>query len=169
MKMDYQLIKVGSDKVDEVHQILSVCGLDMKARFSLEHWIPPYPLHLLQRDIGEKSVYLVRGSDQTLATFTIGTDPEGYGDVSVWRFPMDKAVYVNHLAVRPEFQGKGIGTWCMMQCEKIAKEMHCSAVRLDAVEKHVALINYYEKLGYQRRGIIGFRDDVLVCFEKCFQ
>lgn len=166
MDMDYQLLKVMPDQVDEIHEILRACGLDMKTRFGFGHWVHPYPIHLLREAAKEKSVYAVRDGGQTLATFTIGTQPPGYYDINIWKSPNGKAVYVNRLAVLPIFQGKGIGAWCMNKIERIAEETGCASVRLDCIENHIRQHNFYERLGYHRKGIVRFRDDTLVCFEK---
>ena len=167
--MDHKLVKIGSDKVGEVHEILKICGLDMKSKFGLSHWVPPYPLDMLRRDAIEKDVYAVCDCEQMLAVFTIGTKPSSYYDMSIWKNPVESAIYVNRLGVLPEFQGKGLGTRCMERIEKIAEEMNCFSVRLDIIEKHVKLQDFYGRLGYQRRGIVKFRDDLLLCLEKVFE
>ncbi len=164
--MDYQLIKAGPDKVVEVHEILKKCGEDMKLRFGFGHWVPPYPLELLRVDAEEKSVYIVLDGGKNIATVTTGEQPPGYYDISLWEAPDEKAIYMNRLAVLPEFQGRGVGAWCMNKVERAAKETGCAAVRLNTIEKHIKLQHFYEKLGYQRKGGIKFRDDKLVCFEK---
>lgn len=165
--MNYQLLKLTPDQVEEVHEILRVCGLDMKARFGFGHWAPPYPLDLLRGDAEEKSVYAVRDGCQTAAAFTIGTQPPVYYDTNIWESPNGKAIYVSRLAVLPEFQGRSIGTWCMNKIEQIAIETGCVAIRLDCIEHHLKQHHFYEEIGFQRRGIIKFRNDTLVCFEKC--
>jgi GNAT superfamily N-acetyltransferase len=101
-----------------------------------------------------------------IATFTISTQPLEYYSINIWLHPMQKAIYVSHLAVLPNFQGKGIGTWSMGTIEGIATDWGCVAVRLDAYEKHDELIKFYNKLGYRRRGIIKYQGLRLVCFEK---
>lgn len=164
--MNYQLVKVGQGKVKVLHEIVKKCSQDMKLRFGLRHWAPPYPLHLMRRDAGQKSVYAVCDGDQTVATFTIGTQPSADYDMTMWASPNKKAMYVSHLAVLPDFQGRGIGTWCMKAVEHLATDGGCVAVRLDAYEKHLKLLEFYDRLGYQRRGVIRVQEFGLVCFEK---
>jgi GNAT superfamily N-acetyltransferase len=68
--------------------------------------------------------------------------------------------------VLPEYQGRGIGTWCMRRVERLARGAGCVAVRLDAYERYAELLRFYEKLGYRRKGTIYWKDLGTVCFEK---
>ena len=166
-----QVENVGPEQVRELHAILEACGLDMQARFSLAHWIPAYPLELMQRDAESKRVYAVREDQRAIATFTIGTQAPGYYAMSIWLDPDARALYVNRLAVLPAHQGRGIGRWCMEQAEQLAKVEGCGAVRLDAYDKHLALHDFYRHLGYEERGAFTLTTKLYgetggICFEK---
>jgi len=54
--MNLTMQKVTPGQVDALHAILEQCGLDMQAKFGLNHWILAYPLHLMQKDAREKSI-----------------------------------------------------------------------------------------------------------------
>lgn len=169
MKLAIQ--QVGPGDVEELHSILEKCGQDMQARFGLAHWVPAYPLHLMRRETETKNVYAVRKGDQVVATFTIGTQAPSYYDLSMWEDPGAKALYVGHLAVLPALQGKGIGRWCMENIERLSIDAGCTAVRLDAYDKHVGLHEFYRHLGYQERGVLRFNTKLYgetgaVFFEK---
>ncbi len=150
--MNLHIKKVDPGEVEPLHEILRLCGLDMQARFGLAHWIPPYPLDLMRRDAEQKNVYAVLDGDRIIATFTIGTQPPFYYDPALSESPNAKAMYVNRLAVLPEMQGHGVGTWCMRTIERLAVEHECSAIRLDTYHKHLDLLNFYRGVGYQERG-----------------
>lgn len=149
--MNLTIHKVTSEQVDALHAILEQCGLDMRAKFGLSHWIPAYPIERLREDARTKSVYAVHDG-QIIATFTVGTQAPYYYADSVWQNPDARALYVNHLAVLPAYQGKGIGTWCMQTVEQFALAEGCSVTRLDAYGKHTKLHEFYRRLGYQERG-----------------
>jgi GNAT superfamily N-acetyltransferase/ketosteroid isomerase-like protein len=156
--------RTGADKVDELHGVLTKCGEDLKNQ-GLDHWDPPYPLVSLKKDAEERRVYTIRLDRKLAGTFTIGTEPLEYYDASIWSSPEAEAIYACHLAILPELQGQGIGTWCMGEIERIAAEDGL-AVRLDGHEKHERLLHFYDKLGYERRGVVEDRGCPLVCFEK---
>ena len=152
--MNYQIKEVKSEEIAIVHEIIKKCGERLKFEFGLSHWDPPYPIQLLRKDAKEKNVYAVTMGEQTLATFTVSTRPLPYYFPELWLHPNQKAVYVSHLAVLPERQGKGIGSWCMREIEQIAISWDCQAVRLDAYERYNKLLEFYDKLGYERRDIV---------------
>jgi GNAT superfamily N-acetyltransferase len=150
--MNFHLRKIGPDEVDELHKILEQCGQDMKVRLGLGHWVPPYPLDLMPKSAEERSVYAVLVGDQFVATFTVGTQAPVYyhtipGVWDAWDASGELALYGNRLAVLPEIQGQGIGTWCMMEIEHLALANGCGSVRFDAYDKHEKLLEWYgEKL-----------------------
>jgi GNAT superfamily N-acetyltransferase len=164
--MSYRIRKVGASEVEAVHEILRKCGQDMKVRLGLGHWDPPYPLDLMRRDAEKGGVYTVRHGDRAVGTFTIGTEPFSYYDMTIWEAPGARAMYVSRLAVLPELQGNGIGRWCMGTVEQLARDDGCAAVRLDVYGKHKKLLEFYTRLGYLRRGVVDFREAELVCFER---
>lgn len=163
--MNLQMWRVGPDKVEDPHTVLKRCGEDLKQK-GLEHWESPYPIEALRKDAEERMVYRLRLDRELAGTFTIGTKPLEYYDENIWSSPGEKAMYVSHLAVLPGKQGNGIGTWCMREIERVAVEEECGSVRLDAYEKHHRLLEFYEKLGYEKRGVVEERGFPLVCLEK---
>jgi GNAT superfamily N-acetyltransferase len=165
-QMSYRIKKVRPNEVDNLHEILRKCGEDLRIRFGLGHWDPPYPIHLLRRDAEERSVYAVLDGRQTVGTFTIGTEAYPYHDMSIWTAPTAKAAYVGHLAVLPDLQGNGIGTWCMRTIERFAVDEDSETIRLDVYRAHVKGLEFYARLGYSARGVVEFRDTEMICLEK---
>ena len=168
--------KVSPDEIEALHEILRRCGQDMKVRLELGHWDPPYPLDLMRKSVEERSVYAVYNDERLVATFTVGTQPPEYyrtipGVWETWDASGEPALYANRLAVLPEFQGQGIGTWCMEEYERIARAEGCEAIRLDAYDKHLRLLVWYGKLGYRWRGTFAFHTSLygetgMACYEK---
>jgi len=169
--MNLEIQRVGPDSIEKLHKILEKCGQDMQVRFGLTHWVPAYPLHLMCKDAEVKSVFAIREGNQAIATFTIGTQAPSYYDMTIWENPGAKALYVSRLAVLPALQGRGIGKWCMSTIERLAVAEECTAVRLDAYDKHVKLQDFYCRLGYQQKGTSRFNTKLYgetgaVFFEK---
>lgn len=171
--------QVGADEIEALHEILRKCGRDMRVRFGLGHWDPPYPLELMRKSLEERRVYAVYNGELLVATFTVGTQPPGYyhtipGVWEAWNPAGEPALYANRLAVLPEFQGQGIGTWCMHEYERMAHGEGCKAIRLDAYDKHMSLLAWYEKRGYHWRGTFAFHTKLhgetgMACYEKMRQ
>jgi GNAT superfamily N-acetyltransferase len=174
--MKLTMRKVEPEEIEPLHEILKKCGLDEQARFGLGYWVPPYPLEAMRKSAEERDVYAVYDGDELVATFTTGTQQPSYyltipGVREAWDASGEPALYLSRLAVLPEFQGRGIGTWCIKRMERLARAEGCKAVRFDAYDKHLKLLEYYDRLGYHRRGTFTFNtkrygETGMVCFEK---
>lgn len=174
MELRYQ--QLSSANVEPVHEILRLCGLDMQERLGLNHWVPPYPLEKLRRDAENRQVYAVLHAHQVIATFTLGTAlPASYEKIpailEMWNSPQPRALYINHLALLPSFQGCGLGRRCMQTIEGLAAEQGCDVMRLDAYSKHAGLQIFYPKLGFRNVGHFFFwserhGDAETTCYEK---
>jgi GNAT superfamily N-acetyltransferase len=174
--MNLQRRQIQFDEIEIVHEILKQCGQDMKARLGLGHWDPPYPLDLLRKSAQERLISIVLNDEQIVATFTLGMEAPPYyrtipGLWHAWNPRGEPAMYVNRLAVRPEFQGQGIGTWCVREIEGVAHQAGCEAIRLDAYDKYDKLVAWYQHLGYHSRGAFSFYTKAygetgMICLEK---
>ena len=166
--MDMTLIfkQADTQQADRLYEILRACGQDMKTRFELTHWDPLYPLEFFEKDVLAGKVYAVSENGELIATFTMSVEPLVYYFSQLWSDPSIVAMYVNHMAVLPEYQGKGVGRKCMERIEQDSLELGCGAVRLDAYEKNEHAVKFYDQLGYERREIIMYRGLPLLCFDN---
>ncbi|MGH2497380.1 MAG: GNAT family N-acetyltransferase [Ktedonobacteraceae bacterium] len=169
----FEVKRVEPHEVEVVHDILRQCGEDMKERFGLTHWIPPYPLHLMRQSAQEKRVYAVFNTGQVIATFTLGTQaPSYYAELGdIWESGQARALFLNRLAVLPPMRGQGIGSWCLAHIEQLANEEQYEAIRFDAYARHRKLLEFYQKAGYRQKGFFVVStpsrgENEIVCFEK---
>jgi GNAT superfamily N-acetyltransferase len=143
------------DDVEILHTILVECGRDMNQRFDLSHWDPPIPLDMMRKISRERNLFGVhyrQGQvEDVVGTFAVRTSGWKY-DLVDWSNLALKPLYLYKLAVRPGFQGKGIGAWCMRKVEDLARAWECQVIRFDAISKNAALLAFYQNLGYQIRG-----------------
>lgn len=151
-----------------LHTILVTCGKYMYENMGLNHWYPYADLAKFKEKVKHADVYCVWAGDQIIATFSLNRNARDYYRASMWHNSEDVAVYLGNLAILPEFQSKGIGSYCLWQAEVIAQEMGCTAIRLDCIERHPWLATFYEKAAYQKRCTVTLSEPtgVLVCFEK---
>jgi ribosomal protein S18 acetylase RimI-like enzyme len=174
MELHYQ--QLSPAQVEPVHEILRLCGLDMQERLGLSHWVPPYPLEKLRQDAENRQVYAVLHENQVIATFTLGTAlPRSYEKIpailQMWNTPQPRALYINHLAILPSLQGRGLGRRCTQMIESMAAEQGCEVMRLDAYSKHTGLQIFYSKLGFRNIGHFVFWSErrgeaETTCYEK---
>jgi GNAT superfamily N-acetyltransferase len=174
MELRYQQLSPAN--VEPVHEILRLCGLDMQERLGLSHWVPPYSLEKLRQDAERRQVYAVLYANQVIATFTLGTVlPMSYEKIpailEMWNTPQPHALYINHLAILPSFQGRGFGRRCILTIEGMAAEQGCAVLRLDAYSKHAGLQIFYPQLGFRNVGHFIFWSErhgeaETTCYEK---
>ncbi len=155
MELRYQQLSPAN--VEPAHEILRLCGLDMQERLGLSHWVPPYALEKLRRDARNRQVYAALHANQVIATFTLGTAlPLSYEKIpailEMWNTPQPRALYINHLAILPAFQGRGLGRRCIQTIEDMAAEQGCEVLRLDAYSRHAGLQIFYPKPGFRNVG-----------------
>jgi hypothetical protein len=104
--MNLQIRKAAPSDAETIYNILFLCGKYLKDKFGLTHWSPPYPLESIKHNIEERDVYLVSQNNQFIATFTIGLSALVSYDSNRWQIKTSQAMYLNRLAVLPNFQGK---------------------------------------------------------------
>lgn len=151
--------------IEMIEQIYFQCSEDMKLQFNLNHWESPYPKDILSERIASNSVYkLVRGND-IIATFMLTSEyPNTFADyIGIDETPF---LYLSRLAVIPDRQSKGIGSYCLSYAEQIAKEKGAQVIRLDVLSNHTLLLNFYIKNGYRRLGSGNTRRFKIEFFEK---
>jgi ribosomal protein S18 acetylase RimI-like enzyme len=151
---------------ETLHAILTAAGLDMQRRWGLSHWVPAYPLPLLQAAADAGRVYSIRSRTGLVGTYTLGTDAPEYVPSDVWSEDGEPAAYVTRLAVHPDHQGTGIGHACMRHIEDDAKRQDLQSVRLDANAEHELLLRFYRSQNYEERARFEAFGTELVCFEK---
>jgi GNAT superfamily N-acetyltransferase len=164
--MSYNFIRTDLKDADANYDVLRACGKDLKVRFGFTHWDPPIPKENFDQDVADGKVYSIFDEKQLIATITASPEPLEYFTFELWSNPTMKAMYVNHLGVLPEHQGKGVGTWCMKKVEELALSENCAAMRLDAYVKNKYTVKFYDNLGYERREVIMYGEIQLLCFEK---
>jgi ribosomal protein S18 acetylase RimI-like enzyme len=132
---------VENKQIDEAYNIIEECGKNMAERLGLNHWNPPdITPEIMCEYAREKRVYGVKieNKEKIIATFIVEQIPQ-YDKNHIG----NSILYFSKLAVLCEYQGQGIGTYCVKEIEKLARQNNCKAVRCDALMEHKRLIKTY--------------------------
>ena len=120
--------------------ILYECGKDMANKYNLHHWDNSHiknwiiiALCSLKNDI-----YLVYNGEIPVATFQTRK--------------IKKSLLFQKLATLPVFSGKGIGSYCLSEIERVAKENGCTEVVCEVYDKSEHAKSFYEHRGYATYG-----------------
>lgn len=171
--MGLQIIRATDDQLTAIYSIMALAGEHMHRALNLSHWHPFPGTEPFIKRLGGHDVYAVYDENLLVGTFNISTIPEPYytEDMSdYWIDASADATYFSGFALLPSHQQMGIGTYCMAFVDKIVKEnTNHRYIRFDAVASHPKLVNFYSRLGYQKRGELPVKHLKVMCFEKDLQ
>ena len=141
--------------------------IDQMNADGIDQWSEEYPnREILHADI-EGNDMLICCVDEKISACIVHNeyqDPE-YSAVE-WVHTDSVPAVLHRLCVDPNTHGKGIGKAIMAEAERIVKEQGYQSIRLDTYSKNAPAINFYESLGYRRRGDVFFKRGLFHCFEK---
>lgn len=131
-----KLNKCNISGLNKVSGILYACGRNMANEFNLHHWDNSriknciiVALCNLKNDI-----YLVYCNEKPVATFQTRK--------------IKKVFLFQKLATYPQFAGGGVGSACLAEIERLAKESACAEVICEVYDKSMYAINFYLHRGY---------------------
>ena len=126
----------------ETHQILSEAFEPYRPCYSAEAYevTVPSPREIEERisDPGTDVLVAVH-DDEIVGTVTIHVEAEG-------------ELRVGSMAVKPTFQGQGIGCELPGEIERLAREKSCPMISLESFEPLTKAITLYERFGFERTG-----------------
>lgn len=144
----------------EVYKILKKCGQDMYKKDNLSHWLKPYPIVNIKKDVKTKSVFIVKKEEYTVATFMLSDKK------SIFFNDDEKFIYLSKFAVLPDMSGNGIGTRCIEYIEEIVRENNFLGIRLDVYHKSQKAIDFYIKNGFTKLFESSTKHFRVICMEK---
>ena len=139
----YQITKLSKFNIvglKKVSDILYECGKDMAKKYDLHHWDNSHVKnHIIVALCAMKNnIYLVHKEKTPVATFQTRK--------------VEKSLLFQKLATAPAFSGGGIGSYCMTEIERLAKEHGCTEVICEVYDKSNHAQNFYEHRGYSVYG-----------------
>jgi ribosomal protein S18 acetylase RimI-like enzyme len=69
-----------------------------------------------------------------------------FGFISVYR--NNRVMFVDMLAVKPNFQGRGLGKQLLYAAEQFAKRSGCKAIKLFVDDSNLKAYGFYQAMGY---------------------
>ncbi len=109
-------------------------------------------------------VWLARSGRTPVATFALGTRKPWAIDRSYFT-PCERPLYLTNMAVRPDYQRRGVGRRCIDEITCIARAWPADAVRLDAYDSDAGAGAFYARAGFRHVGDAVYRGNPLVYYE----
>ena len=160
------IVVARDDEYDEILAMYRAAGDNMRER-GIDQWDEIYPdCKMLKNDISRRQMYLMRSGGELVAAFVLNDDPnDEYTEVN-WKYNVENYAVLHRLCINHMVQGQGWGIAAMLHVHRLAREWGMAAIRLDALEKNPAAMRLYEKLGYEKSGVVYFRKGAFVTYEK---
>lgn len=136
-----KLSKCNIAGLKKVSDILYECGKDMADKYDLHHWDNSHiKNHIIVALCALKNdIYLVYNGKTPVATFQTRKNGK-------------KSFLFQKLATVPEFAGGGIGSYCLTEIERLAKDNDCIEVICEVYDKSEHAKAFYEHRGYTTYG-----------------
>ena len=133
-----------------------------------------YPTVLTAQKSFEEGTLFVSENDGVITGAVIlnHEQPEEYKKLK-WSIEAEgeKVLVIHTLCIKPSFSKMGLGQKFIIFAENYAKELGCTAIRLDTNDKNIPGANLYKKMGYTHVGnadfnFQGLKYQNLKCFDK---
>lgn len=123
-------------KLLQVSNVLYKCGKDMAAKYDLHHWDNSHVKNwvIVALCAIKNQIYLVYDNKTPVATFQTRK--------------IDRSYLFQKLATSPEFAGRGIGTFCLNEIERLAKSENCKEIICEVYDRSEHAKVFYEHKGY---------------------
>ena len=133
-----------------------------------------YPTVLTAQKSFEEGTLFVSENDGVITGAVIlnHEQPEEYKKLK-WSIEAEgeKVLVIHTLCIKPSFSKMGLGQKFIIFAENYAKELGCTAIRLDTNDKNIPGAKLYKKMGYTHVGnadfnFQGLKYQNLKCFDK---
>ncbi|ULO10040.1 GNAT family N-acetyltransferase [Paenibacillus sp. 19GGS1-52] len=142
------IIRADIDRVGDVLKLLREAALWMESK-GIKQWSPT---QFNELDIAgyfkDRQVYMALDGENVAGMFTLQ-----FSDPQYWGSRNDESyAYLHRLAVAGSYRGVGLGQRMLINASAWAKELGCTALRLDTVAHNIKLNRYYQSLGFHYMG-----------------
>ena len=139
----------------KILKITNECAKKMISE-NIYQWNEFYPsIEVFEKDLDSESLYVIEYKKNIIGCISISDYKDIEYENIAWKTE-DHNIYINRLAVLPEFQGMGYAQKMMSYAEDYARKKLYYSVRLDTFSKNLKNQKFYEQRGYIKLGEIYF-------------
>jgi GNAT superfamily N-acetyltransferase len=122
----------------------------LTARYGEGHWSRHVSAKQLLIDLGRGRVRVAREHGRIIATLRLFLRPSPAH--RQWFTHVRRPLFLTHMAVRPDLQGRGLGRRCLADVDRVTRAWPAEAIRLDAYDAAAGAGGFYERCGYRECG-----------------
>lgn len=136
MKTKIRLAKLS--EATSVTRLLNQVTLDLLEKGN-KQWGYPWQQDQIVKEVGLGNVNLIVNEPEIIGVFFLRPAPE-----LTYLGSVDRSLYLNHIAIVPEFQGMGLGTKILSHCYDLSIYNQAN-IFLDCTTSNTKLRGFYEK------------------------
>jgi ribosomal protein S18 acetylase RimI-like enzyme len=162
--MDLDLVPASTEVAPELAVLHSEVAETLTTQFGRGPWSTKTSVKGVLYAMRTSRVFIARDGAEIVATLRLTTKKPWAIDASCFK-SSSKLVYLLAMAVRPNRQRQRIGSRCLVEAERIAREMKADAIRLDTYDANAGASGFYSACGYEEIARRSYRGTALIYFE----
>lgn len=158
--------EVVEDDQQAIMTMIRNAVMDMESK-GIYQWDSIYPNEkVIYDDLVSGNLYVYQDYENIKGIVVLNEHQDREYEEIDWRYNSGRPLIVHRLCIDPRCQGQGIARLLMNYAEEYASESGYESIRLDAFINNARACHLYQKLEYQKVGIVRFRKGEFYCFEK---
>jgi GNAT superfamily N-acetyltransferase len=145
-------------------ELRTAAARELTERYGRGHWSTETTERGALAELRNAQVWIARYGGACVGTFRLATKKPWAIDVSYFT-PGKRPLYLTGMAVRPDFQRRGLGRKCVDEAVRSARAWPADAIRLDAYDAEAGAGSFYAKCGFTATGRTTYRSVPLVYYE----
>ena len=137
---------------------------ELTRQFGEGHWSAEPSERGVVGDLRNAQVWIARSGSAVVGTFRLATKKPWAIDRSYFTNSR-RPIYLTNMAVRPDYQRRGIGRLCLEHALKRVREWPADAIRLDAYQGEAGAGEFYAKCGFREVARVVYRFTPLIYYE----
>jgi ribosomal protein S18 acetylase RimI-like enzyme len=137
---------------------------ELTKQFGEGHWSGEPSERGVVADLRHAEVWVARSGSAVVGTFRLATKKPWAIDRSYFT-DCRRPIYLTNMAVRPDYQRRGIGRRCLGHAVERVRLWPADAIRLDAYQGDGGAGAFYAKYGFREVGRATYRFTPLIYYE----
>jgi predicted N-acetyltransferase YhbS len=163
--MNLSLIIAGPEDAAIIAEIRNKAAQRLTEQYGNGQWShPTTEKNIMNSMRGKSKVFVAKKQDEIVGTLCLQTKRPGAIDASYFT-KVILPLYLVDMAVQPDRQGNGIGTYMLQEVKSHVAAWPAHAIRLDAYDAESGAGDFYLKCGYSKRAHVIYKGNPLIYFE----
>ena len=138
---------------------------DLTSRYGEGHWSGIPTERGVLASMRQSHVLIARSGSAIVGTCRLARKKPWAIDPAYFELSA-RPMYLTDMAVRPDYQGRGVGRALLAEAERTARALEADALRLDAYDADAGAGEFYAGCGFEFVGRVLYRGVALLYYER---